>query len=327
MTGYCHYDLNKLSDASARVAAEGYDSHYLKNTALSFDESGNSIQISLNNQTITSSDEAVFTLFTLPCALSNLTISVTFTPEGGSEMTRSLKLEYADHSPVTFKAGHKARITGLALDGGTTWKYRILLDTESLPWDLTTESTSFAQNIQSSPFEISNTEEETDDYYNNNGQSHNHYYPTNTKDYQIRTLDMGKNYGTTSGVPNKPFFLVTFRPQAPYGGYWRLDPQAPGDDQAGMGPSAFKVEVWDNDSNTGSTDLKGPIMGKTVTLRITCNVSDSQRTTDHAIIIKSYFSTSATFEEGSTFSADSEIQDVHTDGSFSFWRFVIPKAN
>ena len=68
-------------------------------------------------------------------------------------------------------------------------------------------------------------------------------------------------------------------------------------------------------------------MDKTVTLHITSNVTDDQRTTDHAIILKSYFSTSVSFDENSTYSADSEIQDAHKDGSFSFWRFVIPKKN
>lgn len=314
LTGYCHYNLNLLPTES--VAAEGYDSHYLKNTALSFDEAGSSIEIPLN-QTITNSSEAVFTLFTLPVALSNLTISVTFTPEGGSQMTKSLKL-MQNNEWITFRAGHKARLTGMALEAGAQWKFRIELDPDSISWDLTTMETSFSQNIQSSPFVIENAVE--------NGWADDHnYYPTGTKDYNIRTLDMNKNYGTTAGVPNKPYFVVTFRPQSPQGGYWRLDPQAPGDDQAGLGTAAFKIEVWDEESNTGSTDLKGQIMGKTVTLHVSSNVDDDNRNVDHAIILKSYFSTSVTFDDNSTFSADSELQDVHKDGSFSFWRFVIPK--
>ena len=316
LTGYCHYNLNLLPTES--VATEGFDSHYLKNSALSYEQKGNSVEIPLN-QTITNSSEAVFTIFTLPVALSNLTISVTFTPEGGTQTTKSLKLKKNDNW-ISFPAGHKALITGLAVEAGAQWNYKIQLDPDSIEWDLTTLQTSFSQNIQTTPFEIANAIENgwTDDH---------HYYPSGTEDYNIRTLDMNKNYGTTAGVPNKPYFVVTFRPQAPLGGYWRLDPQAPGDDQAGMGTAAFKVEVWDTDSNTGSTDLKGQIMDKTVTLHITSNVTDDQRTTDHAIILKSYFSTSVSFDENSTYSADSEIQDAHKDGSFSFWRFVIPKKN
>ena len=304
LTGYCHYDLNKLSDPDNRVAAEGYDSHYLKNTWLSFDNKGNTIEIPLS-QTVNSSDEAVFTLFTLPCALSNLSISVTFTPEGGSQMTKTLKLEYADHSPLTFKAGHKARITGLALEAGVQWNFKIQLDDETLPWELITESTTFSQNIQSTRFDISNAKEAADE---------NNYYPSGTRDYQVRTLDMDNG---------KTFFVVTFRPMAPMGGYWRLFPESNG----GNGTAAFKIEVWDPDEGIGSPDLTGQIMNQTVTLHISCNVTDEERDRDHAIILKGLFSTSINFDENSTYSADSELQDTHKDGSFSYWRFVIPAKN
>lgn len=66
-------------------------------------------------------------------------------------------------------------------------------------------------------------------------------------------------------------------------------------------------------------------MNQDVMFHVTSNVTDAQRTEDHAIIIKAIFSTSITFDENSTFSADSEVQDVHRDGSFSYWRFVIPQ--
>lgn len=299
LTGYCHYNLNLLPTES--VAAEGYDSHYLKNTALSFDEAGTSVEIPLN-QTITNSSEAVFTLFTLPVALSNLTISVTFTPAGGSQMTKSLKLKQNDEW-ITFRAGHKARITGMALEAGEQWNFRIELDSEARPWELITETTTFSQNVQSTRFEISNAKE-----------SGNNYYPEGTRDYQVRTLDMDNG---------KTYFVVTFRPAAPMGGYWRLFPESNG----GLGTAAFKVERWDSDEGIGSPDLTGQIMNQTVTLHISCNVTDEQREVDHAIIIKGMFSTSINFDENSTYSADSEIQDAHKDGSFSYWRFVIPAKN
>ena len=282
---------------------------------------GHTVTVNLPANTTISSEKSVkFTILTLPptstAALTNLVLTVNFGT--GTGQTKKLRLnekvtasnQYG--TPIDFPAFHKARITGLALEGGTSWKLKV----DALPWTLVEESTSFAQNIQSTAFNIANATE-TD----------NNYFPAGTKDYQVRTLDMSKDYGTTEGVPNKAYFLVTFRPQAPLGGYWMLDPQTPNDGHAGMGTAAFKVEVWDNDSNTGSSDLKGQIMGKTVTLHVTCDVDDTQRNEDHAIIIKSYFSTSVNFDENSTFSADSEIQDVHKDGSFSFWRFVIPAKN
>ena len=303
LTGYCHYNLNLLSDPDNIVAAQGYDSHYLKNSLLSFEEAGTSVEIPLN-QTITnsSSSEAVFTIFTLPVTLSNLTISVTFTPEGGSQMTKSLKLKQNDDW-ITFRAGHKARLTGMALEAGEQWNFRIELDSEARPWELITETTTFSQNVQSTRFEISNAKE-----------SGNNYYPEGTRDYQVRTLDMDNG---------KTYFVVTFRPAAPMGGYWRLFPESNG----GLGTAAFKVERWDSDEGIGSPDLTGQIMNQTVTLHISCNVTDEQREVDHAIIIKGMFSTSINFDENSTYSADSEIQDAHKDGSFSYWRFVIPAKN
>ena len=204
-------------------------------------------------------------------------------------------------SAYKFEPGKKYRINLLKLGG--TWKYKINLDPNARPWDLVEESTTFSQNIQATPFDIKNAKE-----------TGNNYYPAGTKDYQVRTLDIDNG---------KTFFEVTFEPSAPLGGYWQLIPESNG----GLGAAAFKVEVWDKKDNIGSSDLKGQIMNQPVTLHITSIVTDDQRTEDHAIIIKSIFSTSATFDENSTFSADSEIQDVHRDGSFSYWRFVIPAKN
>ena len=272
--------------------------------------------------TISETKGATFTLFTLPQTnTAALKLRVTINDNGAERteyiyFTRALREgETSTNEPYQFQAGEKYRINLLKLDSGT-WKYAITLIPEVLPWDYTEEDTSFSQNVQSGPFIIKNATE-----------TGNNYYPAGTKDYQVRTLDMSKDYGVTVvdgvSVPNKPYFEVTFLPQAPVGGYWQLIPEGNG----GMGTAAFKVEVWDDDDNIGSPDLKGQIMVKTVKLHITSNVTDEQRTEDHAIILKSLFSTSISFDEGSTFSADSEIQDAHRDGSFSYWRFVIPKKN
>ena len=259
-----------------------------------------------NGLTVDQSNGVALTLFAVPKANTGV-ISLRIV---NSEGTATLELK-SGGNPVVFNAGEKYRINLLKIGG--RWKYKIVLTPDDLPWDKVEESTTFSQNIQSGPFTIENATE-----------TGNHYYPDGTKDYQVRTLDMSKDYGHTTvngeSVPNKPFFLVTFKPMAPLGGYWQLIPES----NAGMGTAAFKVEVWDTDTNEGSPDLKGQIMNQTITLHITCNVTDDQRTEDHAIIIKSLFSTSVTFDENSTYSADSEIQDAHKDGSFSYWRFVIP---
>ena len=273
------------------------------------------------NTTISSEKSVKFTILALPPTwynnnggkkLTNLVLTVNY----GNNQTKKLRLNENATStsygtPIEFPAFHKARIKGLALDAGATW----ILQVNDLPWDRVEKETTFSQNIQSGPFIINNATE-----------TGNNYYPPGTKNYQVRTLDMTKDYGTTDGEPNKPYFEVTFTPMAPLGGYWQLIPSNPPDtenEQHGMGTAAFKVEVWDDETG-GSPDLKGHIMNQPVTLHVTCNVTDDQRTEDHAMIIKAIFSTSVSFDPNSTYSADSEIQDAHKDGSFSYWRFVIP---
>lgn len=269
--------------------------------------------------TISANDTLRFTILTLPPAdgqpLTNLTLAVTL----GNGQTKSLKLNNnvtsskPEGTPIQFPAFHKARIKGLAMEGGVNWKLQV----EDLPWTLVKTETTFSQNIQSSKFRISNSRDTTDNFY-----------PAGTRFYQVRTLDMDKDYGTTViegvTVANKPYFEVVFTPQAPLGGYWQLIPESNG----GMGTEAFKVEIWDDgadEGHQGNADLRGRIMNQAVTFHVTCNVPDELRTEDHAIIIKAFFSTSISFDENSTYSADSEIQDAHRDGSFSYWRFVIPQ--
>ena len=280
------------------------------------DDASNSVAVTPGTAlALTPNSGFTITLFTLPVNTTGM-VSLKVTTTAG---IATLPMTGTDGtSAYQFEAGKKYRINMLKLGG--TWKYKILLDPEALPWDLIEEETTFSQNIQSSPFNIKNDTEHLDPGFEN------HYYPSGTKDYQVRTLDMGKDYGTNrvTGEPNKPYFLVTFTPMAPLGGYWQLIPQNPPTGQVGLGTNAFKVEVWDTDSDEGSTDLKGQIMTKTITLHVTSNVTDDQRTEDSAIIIKAIFSTSPAFDENSTYSADSEIQDAHKDGSFSYWRFVIP---
>ena len=256
--------------------------------------------------TITTSQEVSFTLLALPYDLTELYLEVTY-EVAGTSITKKLQLK-DNGSYISFAGCKKHRITGLAFDGGSNW--RLTINDQLLPWDREDGNTTFSQNIEAEPFSISNATE-----------TGNHYYPAGTKNYQVRTLDLenGKNH-----------FVVTFKPMAPLGGYWMLVPES----NAGMGTAAFRVVVWDdpdeddpNDPTAGNPDLKGQIMNQTVTLHIFSMVTDEQRTEDHAIIIKSYFSSSVSFDENSTFSADSEIQDAHKDGSFSYWRFVIPAKN
>lgn len=264
-----------------------------------------------------------FTLLTLPFmgskdltvvdGLTNLWLEVSFTKENETTVVKKKLALKQGTDFIQFAPCKKYRINGLAVDGGSNWRLQV----DDLSWDLIEKETTFSQNIQAQAFSIQNFTETV----RPDGTVENHYYPEGSRDYQVRTLDMNKDYiDPETGEAISPYFEVTFKPMAPMGGYWQLIPESNG----GLGTAAFQVVVWDEESSKGTPDLKGHIMNQPVTLRIICNVTDDQRTEDHAIIIKGLFSTSISFDENSTFSADSEIQDVHKDGSFSYWRFVIP---
>lgn len=277
----------------------------------------------LNGTTISPDSYINFTLLTLPFmggknipavnGLTNLWLEVSFTKENETTVVKKKLALKQGTDFIQFAPCKKYRINGLAVDGGSNWRLQV----DDLSWDLIEKETTFSQNIQAQAFSIQNFTETVKP----DGTVENHYYPEGTRDYQVRTLDMNKDYiDPETGEAISPYFEVTFKPMAPMGGYWQLIPESNG----GLGTAAFQVVVWDEESAKGTPDLKGHIMNQPVTLRIICNVTDDQRTQDHAIIIKGLFSTSISFDENSTFSADSEIQDVHKDGSFSYWRFVIP---
>ncbi|MBQ5934407.1 MAG: hypothetical protein IJL68_00200 [Bacteroidales bacterium] len=281
------------------------------------------VRMVLDGTTISPDSYINFTLLTLPFmgskdltvvdGLTNLWLEVSFTKENETTVVKKKLALKQGTDFIQFAPCKKYRINGLAVDGGSNWRLQV----DDLPWDLIEKETTFSQNIQAKAFNIQNFTENIKP----DGSVENHYYPEGTKDYQVRTLDMGKTYTDPETHQEiSPYFEVTFRPMAPMGGYWQLIPESNG----GLGTAAFQVVVWDEDSNRGNPDLKGHIMNQAVTLRVICNVTDDQRTEDHAIIIKGLFSTSVSFDENSTFSADSELQDVHKDGSFSYWRFVIP---
>ncbi len=261
-----------------------------------------------------------FTVFALPQDLTQLTLRFTVLDENDEEVERSLDLSYAKATTVgdkTYAAGDfvefaackKHRIYGIAMPN-EVWKFAIQLSGVAMPWELKNSTTSFAEHILTSPFKITGCLEPTDSA----DPGYNNYYPAGTRDYNVRTMDMRD--------AAHRWFEVTFTPSAPEGGYWKLLPEG----VAGLGSDAFQVKLV-LDEEVETSDLVGRIMGNPVKLRIYPNVTDAQRTEDHAIIIKALFSNTLAFDDNSTYSADSEIQDAHGDGTFSWWRFVIPQTN
>jgi hypothetical protein len=130
--------------------------------------------------------------------------------------------------------------------------------------------------------------------------------------YQIRTLLM----------PTPGEFSASFTPSAPLGGYWSLEPEGDID--------MFDIYILDVDTSTwklaNPAAIQGQIMNHEVKLRIvpSSNVP-STHTKSYTLLFKAYFSSNIDFEPA--LSADSEFQDVHGPGDFSYWLFTIPANN
>ena len=148
------------------------------------------------------------------------------------------------------------------------------------------------------------------------GTSNPNYYD---KYYQIRQIDLNRPSDLDPAASWKPCIEVSFRPFAPLGGYWQLIPVEviPG--------SLNKMRVSVFDGELENDQLMGQIMNTDVLIHIT-PTDDYNPATDesqYAIMLKCYFSPSISFDP--EYNADSEFQDVHRDGRYSYWRFSLWK--
>ena len=317
--------------------------------------------LSDTDRTATSSHAVGVTLLTLPPTSSNGLTNMTLTVNYNDNESKSLKLN--DHvtvsngvqtdegTPIKFKPFYKTRITGLVMKGN---KWQLTIDGNVLPWIYDEQKTTFSQNVQAKAFYVDGALETlpgytdsqaTIDLYGKKTSNNYESYDTGTNDdfktypewvalgsgqtayntahksyyqlyYQLRTLNMNVQ------PPKKPYFEVTFTPMAPLGGYWTLSTaSAPsfGNTSQG-GAEGFRIVLWDGE--TESTNWSsGQIMNQEVTLRI--YPSDSRDPSkEYCMLLKSSFSPNKNGEP--SYSADSELQDVHGDGRYSYWKFVIP---
>lgn len=296
---------------------------------------------------ITDTEGIRLTFFLLP--VTNTEEQVITLNVKTSEGTAKLALKQNDKA-YQFQAGKKYNINFLKIGGKFT--YAIALAGMPLPWQYTEESTTYSENVQAIAFDIDGALETLDDYRNAQSTidlygkvTSNHYeaYDTATNSefksyaewvalgsdgqatynsehttyyqlyYQLRTLDMD--------VAN-PRFNVTFTPMAPLGGYWNLSTEAAPSygNTAQGGPEGFRIVVWDGESELENWS-SGQIMNQKIELRIYPSAT-RDLTKEYCMILKSFFSPNKNGEP--TYSADSELQDVHGDGRYSYWKFVIP---
>ncbi len=288
---------------------------------------GKSVTVTFPNGTVISNKKAIkFTILTLPGKntdsssgswLTDMTLTVTY----ANGQSKSLALNQND-SPIKFKSFHKARITGLALDGGEKWMLDIYTDVDK--WTVYEKNTSFSQQIVCDQFKdpadptkslmVQGMWETKNHYADEAGVVNGH--TGYEKYYQIRTL-------------KDDYFIVKFRPYAPVGGYWRVRPWFISGDTAS--PDKFEILVFEEGDTPGqgtySSDLTGQIMGNWVTLHIRPKNYDPQEDDGvYVMLLHCDFGTTRNFVEGTYLSADSEFQDVHGDGRYSYWRFTLDKS-
>lgn len=280
--------------------------------------------------TITPTKELHFTVFALPQDLTDLTLCF-YVKDGDQTVTRSLKLT-KNGSPIPFDGCKKHRIYGIAMPDGM-WRFK--LDPLVEEWDYIESNTSYAENVQAKAFSIEGAIESGNHYeaYDtgtnndfktfaewdamdaatqaNYNASHATYYE---KYYQLRTLDMSKQ---------TPYFEIKFTPIAPYAGYWNLSAEAApsfGNTSQGGPEDGFRIVLYDGETEQDDWD-SGQIMNMEVVLRIYPKAG-RDLSKEYCMLLTAFFSPNKNGEP--THSADSELQDVHGDGRYSYWKFVIP---
>lgn len=271
-----------------------------------------------------------FTVFALPQDQTDLTLCF-YVKDGDQTVTRSLKLT-KNGSPIPFDGCKKHRIYGIAMPDGM-WRFK--LDPLVEEWDYIESNTSYAENVQAKAFSIEGAIESGNHYEaydtgtNNDfktfaewdamdaatqadyNASHATYYE---KYYQLRTLDMSKQ---------TPYFEIKFTPIAPYAGYWNLSAEAApsfGNTSQGGPEDGFRIVLYDGETEQDDWD-SGQIMNMEVVLRIYPKAG-RDLSKEYCMLLTAFFSPNKNGEP--THSADSELQDVHGDGRYSYWKFVIP---
>ena len=277
------------------------------------------LTVKLSGKTISSAADGHvhFTILALPGDLTDITLAVTFVDPTDStkEKTRKLKLQQNGRF-ITFPAFGKARLNGLALENGESWQLEI--DGNVLPWTSYDETINQQVSIQGK-VAISGTIESTNAWQTDVGGGRDNHYADSDwviggtsgydKNYQIRTLNRD--------LPEEDrYFTMTFTPTAPTGGYWKLIPTFKEGDNESYKHYRFEVILPGGEP---STQLTGQIINSQVTVKIYPQDWSLSDMNTYDMWFTCYFSPSINFTP--SISADSEFQDVHGDGRFSYWVF------
>lgn len=288
--------------------------------------------------TITKTDYLTFTVFAVPETIEGLILE--FDLGGGNVQKAQLK---KNGERIDFAGCKKHSLRGIAVRGG--WSF--ILDGEVLEWEYLEKKTDFSDQVQSSAFEdhyatpmrLIEGADET-----KTGTDSNNYVALDPLDTSYPALTYAQYNALSAAakaqylvdhptyqyryfqnrtlLPTPGYFQFSFQPSAPRAGYWMFEPQGDVD--------MFEISTWDIDKETwvklDMSDIHGQIMNQMITFRLAPSANvPTTRTEPYAIYFKVYFSSNINFEPA--LSADSEVQDVHGAGDFSYWHFVIPANN
>ena len=264
LSGSCYYDLNLLKDRS--MVVDG-NTHYLKNAVLQFDDDvKKDIEVSIDNKVITSTTQQTVTFFTLPCTIDHLCLRVNYT-HNGTAYSKMIRLKQNDNW-VSFAAGHKTVIKGLAVNPDL-WTFKtITLTGKALEWETESISTISDKSPQASQFAVTGARNIYDIHHNDDGKKYRQYW----------LLRDGGELKTA---------VVTFKIFSPQSGTYEIIPQ--GD-----------TRHFDAAPETGS--WTGRINGTTtVTFKVRPNANATETS-------KIWFKTTVTDMNGQVFNIDSETQ-------------------
>ena len=295
------------------------------------------------NTTISTTEYVTFTVFALPETIEGLILEFHMGDDGSIVQKAQLK---KNGNRIDFAGCKKHSLRGIAVRGG--WSFE--LDGQVLEWEYVEKTTDFGEQVQSSKFEDPNAQPEPRLIVGAAENGANNYvsFDAYDKDYTPisyaefvalgnpkRPFSEAQNayltehphyqynyYQNRTLLPTAQYFEFSFTPTAPRAGYWMFEPQ--GDVEM------FTLEILSVDQTeykpVSMSNIQGQIMNQPVTFRLKpSSLVPSTRTQPYAIYFKVYFSSNIDFEPA--LSADSEVQDVHGAGDFSYWHFVIPANN
>ena len=287
---------------------------------------GNSKSVALTmgsgGKAVTPENGFTVTLFTVPIVNTGLLSLKVYTADGG---IATLPLTDTDKSsPYKFLPGKKYRVNLLKLGKPNVWK--LTIQTEVQDWTFYSKELSSLDQINVAPIEIgqpgtvkvTGAIQTTAEWKSAHGGSSNDEIAANgyARYYQVRTLNWN--------LPvDKQFIELSFTPTAPIGGYWQMIPEFLGTNSDKH--FSFKVKIQGVSDWEDQEAPHGQILSsKKVFIRIYPKDYAQDDINVYEMILKCYFSPNASFDP--TYSADSELQDIHGDGRFSYWRFRLDKA-